>query len=60
MEFIEKPHTDKYNGITNDSNYVASCTPTSPVRHLRPCLTSSEAKDGRQLQDVLLFYLSFI
>jgi hypothetical protein len=30
MEFREKPHTDKYGGITNDLNYVASCTPTSP------------------------------
>jgi len=30
MEFREKPHTDKYKGITNDSNYVANCTPTSP------------------------------
>jgi hypothetical protein len=31
MEFGEKPHTtDKYRGITNDLNYVASCTPTSP------------------------------
>jgi len=30
MEFREKPHTDKYKEITNDSNYVASCTPTSP------------------------------
>jgi hypothetical protein len=30
MEFREKPHTDKYKGITNDSIYVASCTSTSP------------------------------
>jgi hypothetical protein len=30
MEFREKPHTDKYRGITNDLNYVASCTPMSP------------------------------
>jgi hypothetical protein len=22
MEFREKPHTEKYKGITNDSNYV--------------------------------------
>jgi hypothetical protein len=35
MELREKPHTDKYKGITNDSNYVASCTPTSSVSHLR-------------------------
>jgi hypothetical protein len=35
MEFREKPHTDKHKRITNDSNYVASCTPTSPqVRDL--------------------------
>jgi hypothetical protein len=30
MEFREKPHTDKYKGKKNDSNYVANCTPTSP------------------------------
>jgi len=35
MEFREKPHADKYKGIANDSNYVASCTPTSSLRHLR-------------------------
>jgi hypothetical protein len=29
--FREKPHAYKYKGITNDSNYVASCTPTSPL-----------------------------
>jgi hypothetical protein len=26
---------DKYKVITKDSNYVASCTPTSPLLHLR-------------------------
>jgi hypothetical protein len=30
MEFRETPHTDKYKEITNYSNYVASCTLTSP------------------------------
>jgi hypothetical protein len=35
MKFREKPHTDKYNRITNDSNYVTGCTPISPLRHLR-------------------------
>jgi hypothetical protein len=35
MEFREKPRTDKYKGITNDSDYVANCTPTSLLRHLR-------------------------
>jgi hypothetical protein len=25
----------KYNGIVNDSNYVASCTPASPLCHLQ-------------------------
>jgi hypothetical protein len=34
MKFREKPHTNKYKGITNDSNYVI-CTPTSSLRHLR-------------------------
>jgi hypothetical protein len=29
MEGIEKPHTDKYKEITNNSNYDASCTLTS-------------------------------
>jgi hypothetical protein len=29
MEGIEKPHTDKYKGITNDWNYDVSCTLTS-------------------------------
>jgi hypothetical protein len=29
MEFREKPHKDKYKGIMNNSNYVASCTPKS-------------------------------
>jgi hypothetical protein len=29
MEGIEKPHTDKYKEITNDSNYDVSCTLTS-------------------------------
>jgi hypothetical protein len=31
MEFREKPHTDKYKAITNDLNYVANCTPMSPL-----------------------------
>jgi hypothetical protein len=35
MEFREKLHADKYKEIANDSNYVASCTPESSLRHLR-------------------------
>jgi hypothetical protein len=31
MEFREKPHPNKYKQITNDSNYVISCTPASPA-----------------------------
>jgi hypothetical protein len=27
MEFREKPHTDKYKAITNDSNYVTAKSP---------------------------------
>jgi hypothetical protein len=35
MEFIEKPHTDKYKEITNDWNYDASCVLVSlPVQEL--------------------------
>jgi hypothetical protein len=58
MEFREKPHTDKYKGITKDSNYVASCKSTSHPDwdlfvaqsvhfHLSRCHSSGQERNER-------------